>query len=121
MTGGFVFAPGGYFAKSPNHSDGAIFVLLVSFKVVTPPTHRAVQSLRGVYLGLTILLRLAGLAVVAPVRGILTIFWFIRDRAAEAAEAAATRFGLPSPLRVALEGYRDRGLAGISPHLDYRR
>ncbi|CAN0417323.1 unnamed protein product, partial [Ectocarpus sp. 8 AP-2014] len=80
---------------------------------------------RGVYLGLTILLRLAGLPLLSPLRGLAAAFGFLRDRAARAAAglAASESWGLApaSTVRVALEGYRDRGLPGISPHLDYRR
>ncbi|CAM9753506.1 unnamed protein product, partial [Ectocarpus fasciculatus] len=80
---------------------------------------------RGVYLGLTILLRLAGLPLLSPLRGLAAAFGFLRDRAASAAAglAASESWGLApaSTVRVALEGYRDRGLPGISPHLDYRR
>ncbi|CAN0396421.1 unnamed protein product, partial [Ectocarpus sp. 12 AP-2014] len=80
---------------------------------------------RGVYLGLTILLRLAGLPLLSPLRGLVAALGFLRDRAARAAAglAASETWGLApaSTMRVALEGYRDRGLPGISPHLDYRR
>ncbi|CAM9476068.1 unnamed protein product [Ectocarpus sp. 13 AM-2016] len=80
---------------------------------------------RGVYLGLTILLRLAGLPLLSPLRGLAAALGFLRDRAARVAAglAASESWGLApaSTVRVALEGYRDRGLPGISPHLDYRR
>ncbi|CAB1098854.1 unnamed protein product [Ectocarpus sp. CCAP 1310/34] len=80
---------------------------------------------RGVYLGLTILLRLAGLPLLSPLRGLAAAFGFLRDWAARAAAglAASESWGLTpaSTVRVALEDYRDRGLPGISPHLDYRR
>eukprot|EP00903_Cladosiphon_okamuranus_P009097 g8695.t1 len=94
---------------------------------------------RGVYLGLTILLRMAGLPLLAPLRGLMVLCAAARDQAARlAASLAADYLSLSSSAgtqsspsshaswmaRVvvgALERYRDRGLPGISPHLDYRR
>lgn len=78
---------------------------------------------RGVYLGLTVLLRMAGLPLLSPLRGFLAVCGFARDLAARTAAVAAESAGLApsSAVRVVLEGYRDRGLPGISPHLDYRR
>eukprot|EP00752_Nemacystus_decipiens_P005261 g4773.t1 len=91
---------------------------------------------RGVYLGLTILLRMAGLPLLAPLRGLVVLCVVARDQVARVAASLAADYlssaGPPSSppsysfwmARVvvgALEGYRDRGLPGISPHLDYRR
>ncbi|CAM9974262.1 unnamed protein product, partial [Hapterophycus canaliculatus] len=78
---------------------------------------------RGAYLGVTVLLRMAGLPLVLPFRGLLAACGFIGGLAARTAAAAAAAAGLApsSAVRVALEGYRDRGLPGVSPHLDYRR
>ncbi len=88
---------------------------------------------RGAYLGLTILLRMAGLPLLSPLRGLVAVCGFARDQAARAAAALASHYlsatlppSPPSPRLAravvgALEGYRDRGLPGISPRLDYRR
>ncbi|CAN0536434.1 unnamed protein product, partial [Laminaria digitata] len=76
---------------------------------------------RGVYLGLTILLRMVGLPTLTPLRAFLAACELARSQAVIAMVAAAAMFGFPSPVQVTLEGYRDRGLPGVSPHLDYRR
>lgn len=78
-------------------------------------------SRRGMYLGLTVLLRAVGLPLLSPLRGLLEAFLFLGDWAAGTTAWLAGKLGAPIPVRVALEGYRDRGLEGISPHLDYRR
>eukprot|EP00904_Undaria_pinnatifida_P001405 jgi/Undpi1/11265/HiC_scaffold_30.g13563.m1 len=76
---------------------------------------------RGVYLGLTVLLRMVGLPLLSPFRGLLVACEFARRQLSKAMAALAVKFGLPSPVQASLEGYRDRGLPGISPYLDYRR
>lgn len=64
---------------------------------------------------------MAGLPTLTPLRGFLAACDFARSQAAEFVVAAAATCGLPSPVQATLEGYRDRGLPGVSPHLDYRR
>lgn len=95
-----------------------------------------IRNGRGAYLGLTILLRMAGLPLLGPLRGLVVLCAAARDQLARVAASVAAYYltsaappASPSSFsswmaRVvvgALEGYRDRGLPGISPHLDYRR
>lgn len=79
------------------------------------------ETERGVFLGLTLLLRVIGLPTLGVLRGLLATLDVLRQSAAAAAADAADRFGLPEVVQSALEGYRDQGLPGISRHLDYRR
>lgn len=79
---------------------------------------------------------MAGLPLLAPLRGLVVLCAAARDQLARVAASVAAYYltsaappASPSSFsswmaRVvvgALEGYRDRGLPGISPHLDYRR
>ena len=64
---------------------------------------------------------MVGLPLLSPFRGLLVACEFARRQLSKAMAALAVKFGLPSPVQASLEGYRDRGLPGISPYLDYRR
>lgn len=64
---------------------------------------------------------MAGLPIASPLRALLAIGGFVKDQVAKRAAAAAIKLGLPLSVRSVLEGYADRGLAGVSPYLDYRR
>lgn len=79
---------------------------------------------------------MVGLPLLAPLRCLLALCGLARDQTARVAASLAADYLLsaeppssPSSYSAwiarvvvgALEGYRDRGLPGISPHLDYRR